>query len=397
MKRNISLGTINISSQAKRYLNDIYQTKRLSYGKYSQQFEKLIAKLHHCKYASFCNSGTSALQVAIQALKIRYQWTDDAEIIAPALTFVASINTILYNQLKVRLVDVDPQTFNIDPQKIVSAINHNTKAILVVHLFGQPANMTSIVKIARQYHLKIIEDSCETMFATHCQQPVGSFGEVACFSTHAAHLITTGVGGIITCRNSQLNLLTKSLINHGRDPKYLSIDDDNQKLAKHKQQDIIESRFLFKHFGYSYRLTEIEASIGLAQLTNHQQMIKKRQANATYLSKKLAVLADFLQLPIIDENNTHVFMVYPLVIKNRSIKLKQLIYYLEDNGIETRFLLPLIDQPIYKFLKLQASDYPVANKLQKAGFYIGCHQDLKKADLDYIVAVFINFFKCQKK
>lgn len=391
IQHKIGLGTVNISPKAKRYIKNVLDSKRLSYGKYSQKFEQLFAKLHQCKYASLCNSGTSALQAAIKALKIYYHWDKNSEIIAPALTFVASINTILYNQLRVKLVDVEADTFNLDSNKIEQAITPNTKAILAAHLFGQPANMAAIKKIAKRHKLKIIEDSCETMFAVHHQKPVGSFGNVACFSTYAAHLIATGVGGIITCQNENLNKIIKSLINHGRDSDYLNIDNDDQ-LSKKSLKRMIETRFSFKYFGYSYRLSELEAALGLDQLENYQKIINPRQKNAAYLSKKLKSLEKFLQLPVIAPYNSHVFMVYPLVLKKKSVKLADLLFFLEKNNIETRYLLPLIKQPIYKSLNFKSENFPVASYLQENGFYIGCHQNLKKSDLDYIVKKFNQFF-----
>ncbi len=391
MAKNISLGTISIDEQVKNNVLSVLKTGRLSYGPFTQKFEQKFAKLHQCQEAVFCNSGTSALLVAIQALKIKYHWSEQSEIIAPALTFVASINTILQNQLQVKLVDVDPITFNLDPNKLEAAITKHTKAILVAHLFGQPANVSKIKKIAQKHHLKIIEDSCETMFATHKNKPVGSFGDVACFSTYAAHLITTGVGGLVTSNNLALMKIIRSLINHGRDEKYLSIDDDNQ-LNDQQLKAIIKKRFLFKYLGHSFRLGELEAAIGLAQLAHYQKIIQPRQKNAAYLTQHLAKLQAYLQLPTIESNNTHDFMVYPLVLKTKKIKLIDLLVHLEKQHIETRYLLPLINQPIYHHYQFSAQQFPVAKFLEKNGFYLGCHQDLSKKDLDKIVSTLTDFF-----
>ena len=192
-QRHIGVGTNHMSTKGKRYVNDVLDSNRLTYGPYSRKFENLFAKLHKSSFAVLSNSGTSALQVAIHALKIVYKWHDGDEILVPALTFVASVNVILQNGLTPHFVDIDPLYFDIDSSKIAEAITPRTRAIMVVHLFGQPADMSHICKIAKKYKLKIIEDSCETMFAKHCDIPVGAWCDIACFSTYSAHLVTTGV------------------------------------------------------------------------------------------------------------------------------------------------------------------------------------------------------------
>ena len=142
--------------------------------------------------------------MAVACLKELHGWHDGDEIIVPAVTFVATANVVVDHNLKPVFVDVDPVTYNIDPAKIEKRITKKTKAIMVVHLFGQPAEMDPILKIARKYKLKIIEDSAETMFVKYKGTPVGSFGDIACFSTYVAHLIVTGVGGVVATNDGTL-------------------------------------------------------------------------------------------------------------------------------------------------------------------------------------------------
>lgn len=396
-KHKIGVGAVKIDPQSKKYINRILTTSRLSYGYYSKRFEEEFARIHVRKFAVFCNSGTSALQVGFDALKKKNNWKDGREVIVPALTFVASINTILQNKLTPVFVDIETDYFGIDPQKIEAAISPQTVCIEPVHLFGQPADMDPIMDMAQKFKLSVLEDSCETMFAKYHGKTVGSFGDIACFSTYAAHLLTTGVGGFAVTDDKDLAILIKSLFNHGRDGIYLHIDDD-ERVSDVKMKMIVERRFNFTNIGYSYRATEFEAALGVAQLKLWPEMMKKRQENANYLTHNLSIYSDFLKLPKVRSNTDHVYMVYPIVVKEIRINPMDLIFHLEKRGIETRFLLPTLTQPIYKKLFGNiAKKFPVALTASERGFYIGVHHELKKVDLDYILEVFSDFFKKYKK
>lgn len=392
-KLKIGVGAVGIGDLEKKYVLDVLEKNRLSYGPYTEKFEKKFAKLHARKYALFTSSGTSALQVAFHGLKKENRWKDGAEVIVPALTFVASINTILQNNLRCVFVDIEPNYFGIDPAKIEEKITEKTVAIEPVHLFGQPAQMDKIKKIAQRHSLKIVEDSCETMFAKHKGKIVGSWGDVSCFSTYSAHLIVTGVGGFATTDNFSLARKMKSLFNHGRDDIYISIDDDNTG-KEDKLEKIIRGRFNFVDIGYSYRGTELEGAIGLGQLAGWREMIAKRKKNASYLTSKLSSFRKYIRLPKIRPGSEHVFMVYPIVLKDDKIDIFDLVFFLEKAGIETRFLLPTLSQPIYKkiFGDIQRN-FPVAKKISERGFYIGCHQELSKTDLDFTVEKFSSYFR----
>ena len=392
----IGVGGTFIGVAARKYVDDVLTSNRLSYGKYTQKLEEKFARLHNRKFAIFCNSGTSALQVAVHALKEYYGWKSGDEVLVPAITFIATSNVILQNNLKPVFVDVDKDYYEIDPKKIEEKITPKTRAIMPVHLFGQPCDMDPILRIAKKHNLKVIEDSCETMFVKYKGEPTGSWGDIACFSTYVAHLLVTGVGGFALTNDPDLAVLLKSLFNHGRDNIYLSIDDDKTSDPK-KLFKIANRRFNFIHIGYSYRATEMEAALGLAGLEQKDNMLIKRQENARYLTTHLKKFENDLQLPKIRPQTEHAFMMYPLVIKKDSkIKRDRLIYFLEKENIETRYLMPLLSQPIYKKLFGNIEEnYPVAKWIDKNGFYIGCHQELKRSDLDYVIYTFEKFF--QKK
>ncbi|MEO8580980.1 MAG: DegT/DnrJ/EryC1/StrS family aminotransferase [Patescibacteria group bacterium] len=395
MHNKIAVGGLIISQKAKQLVNQVLENNRLSYGPLSRQFEQEFATMHDSKYAVFCNSGTTALQIAVQALKEREKWRDDDEVIVPAITFIASSNVILQNNLKPVFVDVDLATYNIDPVAVENAITPRTRAIMPVHLMGLPCDMDPLWAIAKKHHLKIVEDSCESMLAEYHGKKVGSLGDIGCFSTYVAHLLVTGVGGLATTSDENLALRMRSLMNHGRDFAYLNIDQDD--VAKgNKLFDIVERRFRYTSVGHSARCTELEAALGCAQLPDLPDIVSSRQKNALTLIKLLNDLQEELQLPSIPEGRTHSFMLFPLLLKKES--KAAFIRYLESHQIETRYLMPLLTQPIYKRLFGNIEhQFPQAKKINRSGLYIGCHQYLNQQDLHYISDTIHAYFKKKKK
>jgi len=387
----IGVGGLELGERERWYLNQVIEGNRLSYGPFSQKFERLFSEMHACRYGVFCNSGTSALHLSLAALKEKYQWKDGDEVLVPAITFIATSNIVLHNNMMPVFVDVDAATYNINPTLIEKKISKKTKAIIPVHLMGLPCDMDPILDIARRHNLKIIEDSCETMFATYKNRVVGSFGEIGCFSTYIAHYIVTGVGGLATTNDPELAVLLKSLMNHGRDSIYLSIDDD-QNVDRDKLFEIVAKRFSFIRLGHSFRATEMEAAIGLAQLEKKDHIIQERKSNAEFYLRNLKDLEEHIQLPFTPKDREHLFMLFPLVVRNQ--EKKRLVNFLEENLIETRDLMPLINQPVYKKLFGEIEDqYPVAQWINNSGFYIGCHHYLKKEELEYVVERIHAFFK----
>ena len=376
--RKISLGYLNISERGKQYVNEALNNNRLSYGPFTQRFEEEFASAHGCKHAIFMNSGTSALQVALAVLKEVHGYRDGDEIIVPATTFIATSNIVLQNNLTPVFVDVNPDTFNIDSYSIERAITPRTRAIIPVHLFGLPANMPLIKQIADNEQLQVIEDSCETMFASVRGQSVGSWGDLACFSTYVAHLIVGGVGGLVTTNDARLAELCRSSMQHGRNIIYTNIDQDDI-----VDKTIMERRYSFERVGYSYRATELEAAIALSELERSDEIIARRRANAKYLKDKLRDVSQ-LQLPWTPFGYEHSFMMFPMVVKDTDDREKFLMH-LEANGVETRYLFPLLSQPIYKklFPRLDVQ-FPVARNLARQGLFIAIHQGLTVDDLDYV-------------
>jgi perosamine synthetase len=390
----LGVGTFDPTDKEREYLLEALTSGRLSYGPFSRRFEREFAEFHDCQHAVFVNSGTSALSIAVACLREVYGWQDGDEILVPALTFVATANVVLEHNLVPVFVDCDARTYNMDPALIEAKITPRTRGIMAVHLFGQVAEMDPILEIARRHDLRVIEDSCETMGVRYKGRKAGSFGDISCFSTYVAHLIVTGVGGLAVTRDAGLAEILRSLANHGRDSIYTSIDDDKD-IDGVTFGQVIKRRFRFVRRGYSFRATEMEAALGLAQLERLPQILGARQGNAAFLLEELRRFDQWLQLPFFDQaTHEHAFMMFPIVIRKGAPFTKvDLVAHLENWNVETRDMLPLINQPVYASMGIDAAAYPVADWVNNNGFYIGCHQGLEEDNLRYMTAVFDSFLK----
>jgi len=369
---NVPVADWKVTKYQKKLVNEVLDSGRLTYGPKTELLEKEFAKIHGRKYALFTNSGTSALQVALHAMKRKYGWKDGSEVIIPALTFMATMNVVLQNNLKPVLCDIDPDTLNIDVEN--APISDKTVAIIPVHLLGRVADMDKINNLG----LHVIEDSCETMFVKYKGKPVGSHSRVSCFSTYLAHLMNTGVGGFITTDDDELAGTMRSMMFHGRNEKYLSIDDKSS----------WKNRFQFDKPGYSYRATEMESALGLDDLKNYKKILKARQYNAGYLIENLKNIPH-LKFPVGDLEN-HAFMLFPIIVdKDRD----SLIDFLEKNDIQTRTIMPLTNQAWTMYALGPIEDnYPKTKYVNDHGFLIGCHQYLTKEQLDYVISKIKEFY-----
>ena len=382
----VGVGYASVSALEKEYVMDCLDNGRLSAGKYVAKFEQKFAASHGKRYGVMSNSGTAAIRLALEVYKETEGWDEYTEILVPAITFISTSNACLDAGLRVKFVDVNSSTYNIEPREIEKHITENTKCIIPVHTFGMPCDMTAIMEFADKYNLKVIEDCAEAHFAKVDGKVVGSFGDIACFSTYVAHTITTGVGGV-TCVNDRTHMeIIRSLVAHGRACTCeRCIASDATKTCPKRMETDIDRRFLFDRIGFSYRIGEIEGALGLAQLERKDEIMNRRHLNARYLISKLERFENKLQLPRHSDNIEHTYMMFPIVIKEGSrINVKEFIEYLERRNVETRPMLPLLNQPIYKKLFGNIEDdYPNAKYINKNGFYIGCHHGLTLNDLDY--------------
>ena len=359
---------------------------RLSSGPYMKQFETKFAHMHECKFGVMLNSGTSALHVSLAVLKEFGRWNDNDEVLVPASTFIATSNVVIHNNLTPVFVDIDVNTYNIDTKQIEKHITNKTRAIIPVHMYGHPSDMDQIMDISKHRKLNVIEDSCECMFAHLNNKSVGSFGDMGCFSTYVAHILTTGVGGLITTNNEEFATACRVVLAHGRDSDYLNIDDNAFEDDLEKLQNIVKKRFSFVRLGHSFRSTELEAALGLGQLEIADSIVSTRRKNAEILTMKLNTFSEYIQLPQIAPNREHSFMMYPTVCKKHIVR-DNLVVYLEKLGIETRPMMPLLSQPIYTkiFGPNKQDDFPNAKSITQNGFYLPCHHGLSEEDINFMV------------
>lgn len=396
MRNKIGVGYASVTEVEKKYVLDALDSQRLSQGKFVAAFEKKFAAMHGHKYGIMCNSGTGALHLALEALREVDGWSDETEILVPAITFIATSNAVLHAGMKPVFVDVDPVTYNMNPDEIEKHITDQTRCIIPVHCFGMPCDMTRIVSIAKAHDLRILEDCAEAHFAKVDGLSVGSFSDIMASSTYVAHTITTGVGGVMCTSNRELMEILRSLVAHGRacTCERCLASDANAVCPKRMETDM-DRRFMFVRLGYSYRVGELEGALGLGQLERAGEIMGARRRNAQILIDGLAPFEDRLQLPRHPENMEHTYMMFPILPKRDSgVVRRDLVQYLEKHNIETRPMLPLLNQPVYRELFRDIEkDYPVAEYINQNGFYIGCHHGLAEADLCYEIQIITDFLR----
>lgn len=389
MVNKVGVGYASVTDIEKKYVMDALDSQRLSQGKYVAAFEKKFANMHGLKYGVMCNSGTSALHLALLALREVDGWTDDTEVLVPAITFIATSNSVMHAGMKPVFVDVDPITYNMNPDEIEKHISDKTKCIIPVHCFGMPCDMNRISAIAKKHGLRMIEDCAEAHFAKVDGRTVGSFSDIMACSTYVAHTITTGVGGVMCTNDPNLTEILRSLVAHGRACTCeRCIASDANMVCPKRMQTELDRRFMFVRLGYSYRVGEIEGALGLAQLERADEIMSRRHHNANRMIEGLAPYEDKIQLPRHPLNVEHTYMMFPILPRKGSgVVRDDMVRFLEKSNIETRPMLPLLNQPIYKeiFGSEMEKQYPVAEYIDHNGFYVGCHHGMDDAAVDYVI------------
>ena len=384
----IPFGTISITSRSKSLINKILDSGRVSSGKYVREFEERFAKLIGVKEAVAVSSGTDADSVALAVLYDFGAKRGD-EIIVPALSFVATGNAVINSGFKPVFVDIEKETLNINPQKIEKAITKKTKAILPVHLMGKPANMDMINKVAKKYNLYVIEDAAEAHGAMYKDKNIGGLGDMACFSTYLAHIISTIEGGIITTDNPDFAKIIRSLRSHGRACKCkvctLNVAGGYCPERFQYGEDI---RFLFERIGFSAKMNELEAAVGLGNLDIYQEILEKRRKNLLSLINKFEKFEPYLTTIKEDENERIGPHAFPLIVQEESnFGRNELAEFLEKNNIETRSLFSSMPTQCkgFSFLGYKLGDFPNAEYIGNNGLHIGVHQDLNEEHIDYFI------------
>ena len=359
-----------------------------------KQFEEKFAKYVGRKYAIMVNSGSSANLLSLAILtnpKFSKKLNSGDEIITPALTWSTTVYPMVNNGLKPVFVDVDPETFCLDENKIEEAITKKTKAIMPVHLLGNTANMSKIQEIADRHDLFIIEDSCEAHGGEFNGRKIGSFGDMSTFSFFLSHHITTIEGGMLLTDNNEIYQLGKSLRAFGW------IRDLDKKDEIKKEFPDIDPRFIFLNMGFNIRPTEIQGAFGIHQIDKLEKFIHIRIENAKFWNKKLDKYSSYLQLPKELPNSRHAYFGYSILIKNDApFSYKQFSEFLESKNIEVRPIMAgnIVEQP-----SSQLYEYKISNNLtnstyiMKNGLFLPNHHMIGTLERQYILDIIKEFIE----
>lgn len=389
-----SFGTITITENAKTLVAKALESGRLSSGRYVQEFEERFAELLGAEEAVAVSSGTDADALALAVLYDFGAQRQD-EVIVPALSFVATGNAVLQAGFKPVFVDIDRTTLNIDPDRIENVITNKTRAIMPVHLMGKPAEMDKINEIAKRHNLYVIADAAEAHGAMYKGKNIGNWDDITAYSLYVAHIISTIEGGIIVTDRSDFAEVLRSLRCHGRfcKCKQCVLNTTGQRCSK-RFKDGRDRRFFFERIGYSTKMNELEAAVGLGNLQLYTEILNKRRKNLKYLMERFTRFAPSL-VTITEEDYEQIGPhALPVIVgENAPFTRDQLADYLAMNKIDSRtlFLSMPTQCPGFEFLGYKPGEFPNAEYVGNNGFHVGVHQELTQEHLDYFLAVIEKF------
>lgn len=390
-QNKIPFGTITITETAKQLINNCLDTKRISSGKLVRQFEEEFASIVGVKEAVAVSTGTDADILALAVLHDLGAKRGD-EVIVPALSFVATGNAVFHAGFTPVFVDIKRDTLNIDPDKIEAAITEKTRAIMPVHLMGKPAEMDAINAIAKKHKLLVVEDAAEAHGALYKGKPAGSLADLGAFSTYVAHIITTGEGGVVTTNNEEYGEILRSLRSHGRNCTckhcIMNTDDVTYCAKRFRGAGGEDVRFTFDRIGYSCKMNELEAAIGIGAMEVYNEILKKRHANLMYVLDRFDRFTPWLST-IKEEPHEQIGPhAIPIIINEGApFTRAELTQHLEKNGIETRTLFASMPTqcPGFAHLGYKLGQFPVAEYMGQNGIHVGVHQDVGVEEMEYLL------------
>jgi len=358
---------------------------QVTMGKKVRQFETMFAEYIGVKHAVMVNSGSSANLLALSVLTnplLAGHLQPGDEVVTPAVTWATTVFPILNVGLVPVLVDVDLRTFNLIPEEVEKAITPRTRAIMLIHLLGNPCDMGRILDIARRHNLLVIEDACEAHGAEYHGRKVGGFGDIATFSFFFSHHISTIEGGMLLTDNDEYAELSRALRAFG------SIRNLQAKDAIAQEHPEVDPRFLFVNIGYNLRPTEIQGGFGIHQMSKLESYIETRRGNARYWGKKLGALPHLL-VHREAEDTRHVWFGYPIIVEpNAPFSRKELSGYLEAKGVETRPIVAgnIAEQPVMRFFPCRkVGDLPNSSLIHRNAFFFGNHHGIGKEQREAVV------------
>ncbi|OGP71667.1 MAG: lipopolysaccharide biosynthesis protein RfbH [Deltaproteobacteria bacterium RBG_13_60_28] len=379
----------------------------LTTGRYAARFEKELAHFMGVRHAILCNSGSSANLLALSALTSpelgAKQLQPGDEVITVAAGFPTTVNPIFQNRLVPVFLDIEMETYNIDIRYLEEGLSPRTRAIMLAHTLGNPFNLDAVMELAKVHDLWLVEDNCDALGSTYKGRLTGTFGDLATLSFYPAHHLTMGEGGGVLTKQPQLKKLVESFRDWGRDcwcdP---GRDDTCGKRFQWQLGDLpygYDHKYIYSHLGYNLKLTDMQAAVGVAQLTKLPQFIEKRKQNWRILSEGLQPFQEFLLLPQPTPESDPSWFGFLLTIRPEApFTRHDLVNYLEDRKIATRLLFGgnLIRQPAYKGLPFRVvGSLPNSDRVMNQSFWIGVYPGLNRNHLEYVLNVFRDFFRDQ--
>ena len=344
-----------------RYLAECVRSNWISSGgPFVRRFEDAFARAAGCTIGVATSSGTAALHLVLEALGIG----PGDEVVVPAFTMIATANAVSYTGARPVLADSEPRTWNVDPDAIADRIGPRTRAIVVVHTYGHPAEIDRIRDIAARRGIPVVEDAAEAHGAREHGRPVGSLGAAGCFSFYGNKIVATGEGGMVTTDDAKLADVVRTLRDHAF---------------------TAERHFWHERRGFNYRMTNLQAAVGLAQTERLDDLVAARRRNAERYRERLSGIAG-LTLPAERDGCTNVYWMFGLLVEDAFGTTRDgLRAHLAARGIETRgFFVPIHAQPIY-FRDHRGERFPVAERLGRRGLYLPSGPRLTEAQIDRVV------------
>ena len=375
----------------------------LTAGRFSNKLERELARYFGSRFSLLVNSGSSANLVAFYALtspklKDRAIKPGD-EIITVAAGFPTTINPMIQFGCIPVFLDVEIPTYNIKAEDIEKAITPKTKAIMLAHALGNPFNLREVMAIAKKYNLWVIEDDCDSLGATYEGKKTGTFGDLATLSFYPAHHITMGEGGAVLINNASLKKVAESFRDWGRDC-WCAPGKDNTCGERYCQQlgelpDGYDHKYTYSHMGFNLKVTDMQAAVGLSQLTKADHFVARRKENHAMLLGMFKEFEEHFILPVATENSDPSWFGFMLTIRETSpINRNKFVEYLENNKIGTRLFFAgnMLRQPAYSTINYRKiGDLENTDLVMNNSFWLGVWPGLEKKHYDYIIDVVRNY------